>query len=120
MGVMAFVQHMMITTEQIALLPAQEQALYKNMPSWATAVFACSVFAGALGCLLLLLKKSLALPVLIIGLLAVIIQMFHSLFIMNSIAVYGPGGLVMPIMVILAAVYLVFLAKNAKAKKWIR
>jgi hypothetical protein len=119
MGVMAFVQHMMITAEQIALMPPDEQALYNGMPTWATAAFACAVFGGSLGCVLLLLKKSIALPVLTISLLAAIIQMFHSLFIMDSVAVYGPGAMVMPIMVILIAVYLVFLAKSAKTKQWI-
>lgn len=119
MGVMAFVQQMMITAEQIALMPPDEQALYDGMPIWANAAFACAVFGGALGCVLLLLKKSFALPVLSVSLLAVIIQMFHSLFIMDSVAVYGPGAMVMPIMVILIAVYLVFLAKHAKTKQWI-
>jgi hypothetical protein len=119
MGVMAFVQQMMITAEQIALMPADEQALYNEMPIWAMVAFACAVFGGALGCVLLLLKKSIALPVLIISLIAIIIQMFHSLFIINSVAVYGPGAMIMPIMVILVAIYLVFLARSAKAKQWL-
>jgi hypothetical protein len=119
MGVMAFIQNLMITAEQIALMPADEQALYNEMPTWATAAFACAVFGSSLGCMLLLLKKSIALQVLIVSLLAIIIQMFHSLFIMNSVAVYGPGAMVMPIMVMLIGVYLVFLANSAKAKQWI-
>ena len=57
LGVMAFVNHMMMTPEMIAALPIAEQNLYATVPLWATAAFAVAVFAGALGSLALLMKK---------------------------------------------------------------
>jgi hypothetical protein len=44
--------------------------------------------------------------------------MFHSFFMSKSFEVFGPGGLVMPVMVIVIAIYLVLLAARAKAHRW--
>jgi MFS superfamily sulfate permease-like transporter len=54
-----------------------------------------------------------------LSLLGVVVQMFHSLFISNSFEVFGPGGMIMPIMVMTIAIYLVVLSKQAKEKGWI-
>jgi hypothetical protein len=66
------------------------------------------------------LKKAIALPILIISLLGVLVQMYHSFIIADAFDVYGPGGTIMPIMVIIVALYSVWLTNNAKAKGWIR
>jgi len=119
LGVMAFISHIMMTPEMLAELPQAEQKLYNNTPLWATIVFAVSVCAGALGCLALLFKKAVASQLLILSLISVLIQMYHSFFIIDSMAVYGPGGLIMPIMVIIIAISLVFLAKKANKNNWL-
>ena len=77
-----------------------------------------AVNGGALGCLLLLLKRNLAGLFLQFSLAGVAVQMFHSFFMSNSFEVFGPGGMVMPVMVIIIAVYLVMLAAKAKADHW--
>ena len=119
LGVMAFVMHIMMTPEMLAELPAAEQNLYANTPIWATIAFALSVAACALGCLALILKKTIASQLLILSLASVFVQMYHSFFIIDSMAVYGPGGTVMPIMVIIIAIGLVFLANKAKTNQWL-
>jgi len=119
LGVMAFISHIMMTSEMLAELSQAEQQLYNNTPLWATIAFALSVCAGALGSLALLFKKTIAGQLLILSLISVLVQMFHSFFIIDSMAVYGPGGLVMPIMVIIIAISLVFLAKNANKNGWL-
>jgi hypothetical protein len=119
MGVMAFVMQMLMSAEQIALLPEKEQLLYQNIPLWVNIAFACAVLGGALGCIALALKKAIALPILWISLIGVLVQMFHAFFMANAFEIYGPGGTIMPIMVILVAVFLVWLANNAKGKGWL-
>ena len=119
MGVMAFVMQMTMTAEQIAALPEKEQVLYQDIPLWVNIAFGCAVFGGALGCIALVLKKAIALPILFISLAGVIVQMFHAFVIANSFEVYGPGGTIMPIMVVVVALYLVWLANNAKVKGWL-
>jgi hypothetical protein len=118
LGVLAFVGQMFMTPEMLAELPVAEQELYANTPIWATAAFAVAVFAGAIGSLLLLMKKGLATPVLTLSLVGVLVQMFHSFFMSKSFDVYGPGAAVMPMMVIVIAVFLVWLANKAQKIGW--
>ncbi len=119
LGVMAYVMQMTMTEEAMLALPEAERTLYENVPAWATAAFALAVNGGALGCLLLLLRRAWAFPVLIVSLAAILVQMYHSLFIVNSIEVYGPGGVIMPVMVIVIAVFLVWYANKARNRGWI-
>jgi len=118
MGVMAYIMQVTMSPEVIAALPEAQRQLYENTPAWATAAFAIAVNGGALGCVLLLLKRNLAGLFLQLSLAGVLVQMFHSFFMSNSFEVFGPGGMVMPVMVIVIAIYLVWLAASAKNRGW--
>ena len=118
LGVMAYLMQVTMSPEVLAALPEAQRQLYENTPEWATAAFAIAVNGGALGCVLLLLRRNLAGLFLQLSLAGVLVQMFHSFFMSKSFEVFGPGGLVMPIMVIIIAVYLVMLAAKAKANHW--
>jgi hypothetical protein len=119
LGVFAYITQMMMTPEALAILSSEEQALFKNTPAWATAAFAFAVWGGLVGSVLLLLKKQMSKIVLIISLIGILVQMIHSLFISNNYEVYGPGGLIMPIMVLLIGVGLVWLSDKGIKKGWI-
>ena len=119
LGVMAFAAQMMMTPEMLATLPEVERKLYESTPMWATIAFACAVLGGATGSLLLALKKAISFPVLVISLVGVIIQMYHSFFVIEAIEVYGPGQVIMPAMVLFIAIGLVWLSSDAKNKGWI-
>jgi len=119
MGVIAFISHITMTPEMLAELSQAEQQLYKNTPAWAMFAFALSVFAGMLGSIALFMKKTSAVILLILSLIGVLVQMFHSFFMIDSIEVYGPGGMVMPIMVIIISIALVFIANKAKVNNWL-
>ena len=118
LGVMAYIMQVMMSPETLAALPQEQRQLYENTPAWATAAFAVAVNFGALGCVLLLLRKNLAGLFLQLSLAGVLVQMFHSFFMSKSFEVFGPGGLVMPVMVIVIAIYLVVLAAKAKMRRW--
>jgi hypothetical protein len=119
LGCMAYVMEVTKTEEAIAALPAAEQALYAEIPAWATAAFALAVFGGALGCVALLLRKSWAVPLFVVSLIALCIQMYHSLFMIDSIAVYGPGSAVMPAMVVLIAIALLVASRRWSTRGWL-
>ena len=118
LGVMAYVMQVMMSPETLAALPQEQRELYENTPDWATAAFAVAVNFGALGCVLLLLRRNLAGLFLQLSLAGVLVQMFHSFFMSKSFEVFGPGGLVMPVMVIIIAIYLVVLAAKARTNRW--
>jgi hypothetical protein len=118
LGVAAFVMQATLSPEAIAAMPEAEQALYNNYPSWALIAFAVGVFGGLVGSLLLVLKKNLAGPVLWLSLIGVLIQMGYGFLIARSHEVLGPTSVIMPLVVIVIAVYLVMLAAKAKRNGW--
>lgn len=117
-GVMAYIQQVTMAPEALAALPDAQRQLLENTPAWATAAFAVAVNCGALGCLLLLLRRNLAGLFLQLSLIAVLVQMYHAFFINNSFEVFGPGGMVMPVVVMVIAIYLVTLAAKARVNRW--
>jgi hypothetical protein len=119
LGVMAFAGQMLITPEMLSQLPQAEQDLYAATPLWATIAFAIAVIAGAIGAFLLFLKKSACIPVFQLSLVGVVIQMVHSLFLSNSLEVYGPGSSTMPMLVVVIAITLVWWSKKSLGKGWL-
>ena len=118
-GIMAYMSHVMLTPEALAAMPEAERALIENTPAWATGAFAIGVFAETLGCLLLLLRKGLAFPVLIVSLAAVVVQMSHALLMTDLLKVHGPSALALPCMIIIIGIFLVWFSFMAKGKEWI-
>ncbi len=120
LGVMAYVQEATMAAEALQAMPAAERALLQSRPAWATAAFAFAVFGGASGCLLLLLRTRIAIAVLALSLLGVVVQMTHAFAIADSIAVYGPGGLIMPALVSTISIFLIVFALHARKRGWLR
>ena len=119
LGVMAYLGQAYMDDTDLAALPEAEQALYSDVPAWATAAFAIAVWGGLLGCLALLLRKKWAKPVLLLSLIGIVVQMIYNLFISKAMDVYGPGGAIMPILVILIGIFLLWLSKKSIAQGWI-
>jgi len=120
MGVFAYLGQAFMTPEAMEALPENQRQLIDQTPAWATAAFAIAVWGGLLASILLLIRKKLAYIVFIISFAGIVIQMVHSLFIANSIEVYGPGGLIMPTLVILFAVVLILIANKGKKVGWLK
>jgi len=70
LGCINFLSQM--NAEAVAGMPESYRAIVEGRPAWATVAFAVAVFGGALGSLLLLLRKSLAYHVFIVSLLGAI------------------------------------------------
>ena len=119
MGVMAYIAQTTMTPDALQALPEAERALVAATPGWVTAAFATAVFGGAAGCLLLLLRSRMALPMLVLSLIGVLAQMGHMFLVSSAWEVYGPGRMAMPAMVIVGAVLLVFFARRASRRRWI-
>lgn len=120
LGVLAYLGQAFMSDEDLAALPPEQQDLYTNVPVWATAAFAVAVWFGFLGSILLLLKKGFAKTLFLISFIGILVQMYYNLFISKSIEVYGPGGYIMPVMVLVIGIFLVWYSKDAKNKGYLR
>lgn len=114
MGVFAYLSQAYITPEAIALLPEPEQAYYNNVPAWVTGAFALAVFSGTFGAIALILRKKWAVLLFMVSLIAVIVQSIYTFLIQTYIQL-STNQMIMPILVIVIAVFLVWYS-NKKSK----
>ena len=120
LGVMNYLMQRLMTDEAMALLPEEQQAYMESIPVWATSGFALAVWCGATGSLGLILKKAWAYPLLIISFIGAIIQNIYSWFMSNAMEVFGMTSMLLTFAVLLVGIYLIWLARSAKMKGWIR
>lgn len=117
-GVINFFVQM--NADALASFPASHRAIIEGRPAWATGGFAIAVFGGALGCLLLLLRKPAAYHVFIASLLGVIVAHTHAFGIAGSAFDFSPFEILMMILMpLVVAAFLVWYAKWAGRKGWI-
>jgi hypothetical protein len=94
-----------------------ERAIIQGRPVWATGAFAVAVMVGALGGLLLLLRKSAATYMFIASLAGVIVTMIHTLGVDYD---FTPVELlVMVVMPAVVAALLIWYSKHAEGRGWI-
>lgn len=119
MGVSAYLQQVYMTDSFKAMYTEEQLKLITETPAWVNGAFAIAVFGGVLGCILLLLRKKLAKTVFLLSLIGIVVQMYYNFFVIDSIAIYGPGATIMPIMIVLFALFLIWYSKFCIKKNWI-
>lgn len=119
MGVFTYLGQAYITDEVLGALSDSERDFFENTPAWVTAAFAIAVFGGALGSILLLLRKKLATSVFIVSLIGILAQMTYNFMMRKDAEIYGPGGMIIPVMVILFGFFLVWHSKQSTTKGWL-
>jgi hypothetical protein len=114
------VMYLSQVTADRAALPLDQRAMWDATPTWMVAAYAIAVWAGLAGALLLLMRRKLAVPVLLVSLIAVVVQ-FSGLFLVPQLRQTVPDtALVAPIALIVCC-YLIFLfARLAHKRGWLR
>ena len=119
-GVLAYLQQVMMSAEEFAALPEAQQNLLSTQPVWVTAAFAIAVFAGFVASISWLLKKRIAVRLFLLSLLAVIVQ-FSSYFIIDGYMEFvSSQGWLMPALILLFAIGFLLLAWQAEKKGLLR
>jgi len=118
LGCAAYLSDVMLTPEDVARMSAAQQALYAARPAWSVAATAIAVWGGAAGCLGLIVRRRWASPLLIASLVALIVQDAWLFVLSEAAAQAGPVALVLQGLVLLIAIGLVLLARNAAARGW--
>lgn len=116
-GVVMYLMHVGVIPSRE--LNEAERALEASAPVWVIAAFAVAVFAGALGTLGLVLLRRWAKPLLVLSLVAVLLQEGWTLFVSNAREVLGASAVAMPLLIILAAILLVWLANAGIRRGWL-
>jgi hypothetical protein len=95
--------------------PEQLEFFY-GFPAWVVAFWAIAVWGGVLGTLLLLLRKRLAVPVLLASFLAMIVTAVHNFLLTNGLEVMGGTGLGFSVLIFVVALGL-WLYARAMARR---
>ena len=116
-GVAMYLSSVGLFGDPTATLSASERAAAESIPGWISAPFAIGTLAGLAGSLGLVLRKSWAVPVLIVSLVALLVLEGWILFLSGVAEV---SGYAVPVAVILGAVLLAWLAVHARRQGWLR
>ena len=118
MGIMNFFGQM--NADTLAAMPESHRSIAEGRPVWATGAFAIAVFGGALGCLLLLIRKSAAFYLFIASLIGVVVQMIPFFGMTGATIDFRFIDILLTILMPLAvAVFLIWYSKQAESKGWI-
>ena len=118
-GIVLYVMQVTMTDEVLAAMDPAERALVEATPAWLIAVYAMAVNAGALGCLLLILRKAWSVPILVVSLLCIVVQMGYSTFMTDAMEVYGGAVAAQSAFITAIGIFLVWYSRGAKDKGWI-
>lgn len=109
-----------VNADALAAYRPSERAIIEGRPLWTTGGFAIAVFGGALGGLLLLLRKPAAYYLFIASLLGVMVTTTHTIDVANSTIDFSASEiLLMVLMPLGVAAFLIWYSRQAKSKGWI-
>ncbi|MDH3337947.1 MAG: hypothetical protein OEM85_04545 [Gammaproteobacteria bacterium] len=108
---------MQMDPDVLATYRESERAIVDGRPVWATGAFALAVFGGAIGCVLLLFRKSTAFYVFIASLLGVGATTIHTVGIGFDFSLVEILGIILLPLVV--AVFLIWYSKWTESKDWI-
>ena len=100
-------------------LSAEKLALIDATPVWSTAAFATAVFAGALGCIVLLLRKKLANTLFLVSFLGIIIQNIDA-FMRFKISEFTGAEITFTLLIPLIGLFLIWYSKKCISKGWLK
>ena len=118
-GVSQYLMQAYMGIEELEQMSEAQRLLYESLPAWVTGAFAMAVWGGAIGCILLLLKKKLAVGVLLISLIGIVAQVSYNLFVSNNFEVFGIQAVIMPIVILIIGIALFLFARKASANHWL-
>ena len=120
-GLLFYYQQSTLTPEIMADvgLSAEQIAHISGTPAWAHSGFAIAVNAGVLGAILLLLRKAWAVPLFALSLLGALVQNFDGFVLRDALGAWGTTGLILPVAIILIAIFSILYGRSAKARGWL-
>lgn len=120
-GVMALLTDPAVNEAALADMSEAQRQLVAARPGWLYAVYAVATLGGLAGAIALLLRRTWAVPLLTLSLIAVVVQFGYVLFVMDAIAVLGAAASVpFPLVIFSIGALVLWLALHARGRGWLR
>jgi hypothetical protein len=114
-GILFFLQDVFIDPK---ILTENQLEFRSRFPFWIKIIYAIAVFGGTIGTFGLIKRKSWSHSIVIVSMLAVIIQMYHSIFIANSLEFLGNSAAILTTIIIVLSIVLAWIAETYKRNNW--
>lgn len=102
-----------------ATLPPGQREMMEAAPTWMFAAFAIAVWVGLAGAIMLAMRKSVAVPLLLLSLAATLVQ-FSAYFLNPPLrATMSAGGLLLPTLILGVTAIVVRFASRARQHGWL-
>lgn len=114
------VMYLLHVSADPAAMPADQRAAYEAVPAWAMAGFAVATWGGALGTLLLVMKRRFAEKLLLISLIGVIVWLAAFFVDPRLRDAVSTNDLVVPIIVTLLTWTIFWFARHSRQRGWLK
>ena len=120
-GFMFYLRHAMMTPETLPEgVDATMLAFMEATPVWATSAYAIAVNLGMLASIMLLLRKSIAMPLYVVSLAGALVLDFDSFVLRDVVAIWGSGAYIVPSAVIIVGVVEIWYTRSVVVNRYYR
>lgn len=120
MGIMAYMQQVLLPQEMLAGMTAAQREYLSGIPPLITTALAIGVWGGLIGSVMLLYRNSMSFYVLVASMSGIFIQLLYTLINGTVLELLGIQGLLFPFTVLLMALILVILSRFAFFRGWMK
>jgi hypothetical protein len=103
-----------------AQMPLDQRAAYEALPAWVNGAYAVAVWIGAGGALLLVLRKKLAEPLLLVSLVAVLVWLAGMMLTAGVRENMSANDLIIAIVVVALTWTIFWFARHSRQREWLR
>ena len=115
LGVAAWTLDLMTDEQAMASMSEPQRQLYAARPQWLFGVYAVAIFSGLLGAVGLLMRKSWAIAMLAVSVVAIVVQFGYTFVGMDAIRILGAGtALPFPLVIFGIGVALLWFARRSR------
>ena len=107
-------------TANPATLPLDQRAMFEAEPAWVTGAFGLAVGAGLVGALLLVLKRKLAQPLLLVSLAAVLVWLAGLLVVPGFRDTVTTNDIAVAVVVAALTWTIFWFARHSRQRGWLR
>ena len=112
--------YLLDVTADHASLPADQRVIAEAVPLWMKAAYAVAVWVGLAGAVLLLLRRRLAEPLLLISLVASAVMFSAFVLVRGMRANMSSDQLLIPILVVLLGWTIYWFARHSRMRGWLK
>jgi len=113
-------KYLMDVTVDTASLPLDQRVAFEAQPLWVTSAVAVAVWTGLAGAVLLVLKRKLAQPLLLISLLAILIWLAGLVAVPGLREAISTNDLAVAIVVAAITWTIFWFARHSSQRGWLR